>query len=307
MRHASSTETRKPSKLRRNILATAVAATVAIAGYLAVGQAEAQIGNNELAHIEMKVDSEPSSALTITYSTFLAQLRSAVSVTSSDGGQETQTDGSGVVAVRLTTANDAGQDVSIELYIAPQNLYVLGYGIVGTTNSTWRLSDAEIPSGVSLPATPSSLPFGGNYNALVQAAGRGRESMSISFNDIRSAILALGNAGQQSDSTAKALMLMIQMTSEAARFADVETNFRQAFGDFTSSSTLSEGQMNLENNWGSLSQYWDDLGAGSGSVTVPNISGVGTIENRDAVRRYIRVLLGSATGKNSFDPGRDEL
>ncbi|MFI1170048.1 ribosome-inactivating family protein [Streptomyces melanogenes] len=304
---------KRPGRLRRALLALTTAAAV-LPGLLATAQpAAAHTGEGSVNHVWLDLGNSPSSQQTIAYSTFLASLRAAVSDTWRDGAPYTQEPSTteGIVRVSLSAHDDSGHRRAVDLWVQPDNLYVVGYSPQGSRVS-YTFNDASF-NRAPIDTSITNLPFGGNYQALVRAAGRDRSSMPIYWNDIRASILQLANqtsANTNTQNTARSLMLLIQMTSEAARFNDLEGVFRAAVGDWGRGRTGLEGwQQNLENNWGVLSNfYWNLVGAGNTSTpTVPNIPGIGTIGNTSQVRRYVRVLHSFNAAWNYPNPSRDEL
>ncbi|GAA4077238.1 ribosome-inactivating family protein [Streptomyces hundungensis] len=312
MEHHGTTASR-PGLLRRAVLAIAMSLAI-VPGLLSSAQpASAHTGEGSINHVWLDLGDAPSSQQTIAYSTFLASLRAAVSDTWRDGTQYTQdpSQTEGIVRVSLSANDDSGRRRAVDLWVQPDNLYVVGYSPQGSGVS-YTFNDASFNRG-PIDTSITNLPFGGNYQALVQAAGRDRSSMPIWWQDIRASILQLANqtsANTNTQNTARSLMLLIQMTSEAARFNDLEGVFHAAVGDWSWGRTGLEGwQQNLENNWGVVSNfYWNLVGAGNTSTpTVPYIPGLGTIENTDQVRRYLRVLHTFNAGWNYPNPGHDEL
>ncbi|MFJ2607522.1 ribosome-inactivating family protein [Streptomyces sp. NPDC091279] len=304
----------RPGRMRRALLGITLSLAAVLPGALATaGPASAHTSDGSVNHVWLDLGDAPSGNQRIAYSTFIASLRAAVSDTRPEGVQYTQ-DASpteGIVRVSLSAHDDSGRRRAVDLWVQPDNLYVVGYSPQGSGTS-YTFNDASFnraPIG-----SHRNLPFGGNYQSLVGAAGRDRSSLPIHWNDIRASILQLANqtsATSNTQNTARSLMLLIQMTSEAARFNDLEGVFRGAMGDWgTGRQGLPTWQQNLENNWGILSNfYWNLQGLGNTSTpNVPYIPGIGTIENAAQVRRYVHVLHTFNTNwGHSADPGRDEL
>jgi hypothetical protein len=303
-------------KVRQVILSATLAVATLIAGYVTVGTAEAQTGAGDTTNVYWNVPNYPGEQTRIQYSTFLASLRQAVSVGSSDRGQQTQSNPPGLIRVSLTAEEGDGTRRGVDLWVTPNDLYVVGFQVRGQ-NYRWQFSDSRWPNPLPVeagidPRMVYNLPFGGNYNSLTQAAGRDRAYMPISYPQVTSAILGLGRSyanghtlGSDRQSAARCLMLLIQMVSEAARFNDVESQFRSALGGWDES-YLTTGQQNLETNWATLSNFFYRLNQGTNPAPV-NVSGIGTIRDRAQVRRYVRVLLGSTSGHLPPAPGRDEF
>ncbi|MFI5999330.1 ribosome-inactivating family protein [Streptomyces sp. NPDC051366] len=303
----------RPGGLRRALLAIVMSLAAIPAFLSAAAPATAATGDGSVNHVWLNLTDTPKSNMTRDYSIFLASLREAVSHTRPDGAQYTQgaSQHEGIVRVSLTALDDQNNRRGVDLWIQPDNLYVVGYSPHGS-NISYTFSDASFYRG-ALGVPTADLPFGGNYNSLTQAAGRDRSSIPIWFNDIRASIVQLANqtsTNANRQNTARSLMLLIQMTSEAARFNDLEGVFRAAVGDWGTGRTgLPDWQQNLENSWGTLSNfYWNLQGMGNTSwPTVPYVNGIGPIENVSQVRRYVRVLHTFNAGWNHPNPSRDEL
>jgi hypothetical protein len=289
-------------KARTKALAVMVAAAIGVGGVVTGGPAVAQVPPNTVRTVEWTL-TEPNVLTRISYSTFLAGLRNLVSVQSSDGGLQTQNDSTGLVRVRLTA-----QGRTVTLWVQASTLYVLGFETPGGTVLWFN----DNPQGTGGPGSEIRiLPFGGNYNHLVAAAGRDRDQMPISWYDVSGSITQLATinytallAGDLNvrRATARSLMLLINMVSEAARLNDVEGTFRAAMNTWDLVRIgLPFAQQHLENNWGTLSNYFYQVGHGN-LYPAPYIDGVGAVIGRDQVRRYVRVLLGSTKNRRDYDP-----
>ena len=218
----------------------------------------------------------------------------------------------------MSAVNDQGQTRLLGLYFTVDDLYLRGF----TDNSlqAWQFNDSDFNLLSQLDnqgATPdgggSTLPFGSNYNSLRQAAGRGRESLPISYTAIRDAIFGLsGFNGSGTQNAARNLMLMIQFTSEAIRFNDV-------FGvmnDVTSNAGhlypgLPLFQQYLENDWTSISNYGFALSSDPSTppLTLQGINpsqgnattGPGvpfTLTSFNDVVRFLAVMAGNVNNAN---------
>jgi hypothetical protein len=163
--------------------------------------------------------------------------------------------------VRLTLTLPGSTDLS--LWITPQDLYVRGftnhYGFTFQFNdSDYNLLDALDRLRAASPQGGTTLPFGSNYSSITNAAGRGRESTPFSYVSFWNAFLNLAYAQRPSSgemqNIARSLMLMIQMTSEAARFNDVFGLAHDSMG-FGHHAGLPTFQQYLENSWAQISEY----------------------------------------------------
>jgi len=297
----------------RIILGVVLAVAALLGGYVTVGTANAQTGAGRETFVYFDLHRDGASENNqFRYSSFVASLREAVSVpvqnqnSELNGAQETQPGNPmGLVRARLSTLSD-GRYFSVDLYIRPNDMYVIGYHVPGS-NVRWLFNDEQwvhpLPPETQQQAPTSyTLPFGANYNALTQAAGRGREDMPISFAQVQNAIVTLAQTVENNGNmpamfrqgAARSLMLLIQMTSEAARFNDIEGPFRSAMGTWNTN-YLHQGQLNLETNWGTLSEYFHRIARGEWPAAI-FIAGIGWVTGAGpsfGVRRYVRVLLGS--------------
>jgi hypothetical protein len=300
------------TNLRRTLrkAVTGLALSLALgAGLLSpAGPAAATTGDGQISHVWLDLGDEPTDGLADAYSTFLNSLRGAVGY-SAQGVQVTQhaSQNEGVVRVSLAANDDSGNRRGVDLWVNPDNLYVVGYSPQATPGVSYTFSDVHASS-----AMPShqNLPFGGNYNSLVGAANRNRSDTPVAFWSIRQAIIDLANqrsANDRPQTTARALLLLVQVTAEAARFSGVEEVFRGALSSWESETGIPEQLQHLENNWGTVSNFfWNSLGMGDNpNPAALNISGI-SIRNADDVRRRVRTVLPGVVGK-PYNPGHDEL
>ncbi|MEV7603203.1 ribosome-inactivating family protein [Kitasatospora sp. NPDC089797] len=300
-------------RIRSAVLA-GVGATAVLTGLLAsAGTAEARVPYRHMANVWVNLaDQGPSGDQRIAYSTFLASLRDAAA---GYNPQETQLEDVGLIQVQLEAPDYQGVGRRVLIWINPSNLYVWGFSAQDGT--TYQFGDSDLARRLAETTTPAppvradsvrTLNFGSNYNALSNAAGRGREVMPISWNDIRASIVQLATVGDPNagdrQNTARSLSLMIQMLSEAARFNDVEGTFRAAMNSWDVQS-LPIQQQYLENNWAALSRYYNQLVAGLNPTSL-NIPTVGNVSGTDGVRRYVRLGLAN-DGTANGDWNHDEL
>ncbi|MEV7930795.1 ribosome-inactivating family protein [Kitasatospora sp. NPDC088779] len=214
----------------------------------------------------------------------------------------------GVVRVSLTADDDGGTGRGVDLWINPDNLYVVGFSPQAAPGVSYVFND--IFASAPIPGV-RRLPFGGNYVSLARTAQRDRSTTPVSFDSVRRAVVDLANqrsADQDPRTTARALMLLLQFTSEAVRFNDVEGVFRNVLNDRGSSgSGIPSWVQQLENNWDALSNfYWNEMGVGPNPRPAPLRIGGTTVNNAHDVLRYARTLLPPVVG-TSFKPGHDEL
>jgi Ribosome inactivating protein len=175
-------------------------------------------------------------------------------------------------------------DTTLQLWFTANNLYLRGF--TDTNGNTYGFSDFNLQNYMRYTVSPASqpnanagllpaaatggayitLPFASDYNDMVQAAQRGRDTMPISYNDLWGSWTNLANAGGAVDSQAfaRSLMFMIQFTSESARFNDVYGVMADIMGNFGREyNGLPAVQQELENNWSQISQYAINLRNGT--------------------------------------------
>lgn len=140
------------------------------------------------------------------------------------------------------------------------------------------------------------LSYGSDYNDLVRHASVGRERLNFSFDSFRGAINTLARTtGPNGTDLAKSLMLLIQPTSEAARFNDV---YGIGADMMRSSSRNYDGlpmlQQRLENQWSAISEY--AIRVSNNPSTPPlHVPQVGTFHSFHDVVRYMALLAGLPT------------
>ncbi|MEU5599700.1 ribosome-inactivating family protein [Streptomyces sp. NPDC020298] len=231
------------------------------------------------------------------YTGLINSLRQAAGHIYRDGVYQTQSTGYSLIRLTLTNSRH-----TLVLWLTPGDLYLRGY----TNNSglTFQFNDADFSLNNllndigTLPyGTGRELSFGSNYNSMVQAAGRGREGMPISYLDFTSSVTNLASTNDPSGGNrrdvARSLMLMVQLTSEAARFNDV---YGVGSAIMRSGNTRYDGlpalQQRLENSWQRISAFGYSVTQNPSTAPV-NITGVGTFYSWSDVRRYMATLLGN--------------
>jgi hypothetical protein len=153
------------------------------------------IPTNQIGHVWLNFGAVPSQTQGSQYIAFLASLRQAVGNSFRNGVLATRNAGNELVRADLTSPGGH----TIWLWFTPNNLYVRG--VTAADGTTYMFNDNDyslwqdmVALGAGrpgqnplMPASPqrfNTLNFGSNYNSLRQAAGRGRESMPISMNDL---------------------------------------------------------------------------------------------------------------------------
>nr|AAC49672.1 precursor ribosome inactivating protein [Sambucus nigra] len=153
------------------------------------------------------------------------------------------------VLARLT--NPSGDTVTLAIDVV--NLYVVAFSANGRSYFFKESTDIE-KKNLFVDTKQENLKFTGNYNSLEQQAGDRRESIPLGPNSLAQAISSLSRySGGDAKSLAKALLVVIQMVSEAARFRYIElriwTSVTDAI-DFTPDPLM----LSMENKWSYMSK-----------------------------------------------------
>lgn len=297
-----------------------MALMLALAGMFTAGAgaARADVPPGGVTHVFMNIGPGPSGSQRSQYRQLIDSLRNAAGHNFRDSVMETQRDDVGLIRLTLTVLPDGNvPQATATLWITPQNLYVQGYS--DNIGHTFVFPDtpANVRSRIAMAAQRSTgqLTFASTYNRLVQAAGRGREAMPISFQELRQSTLALANqriggnpSRDNQREVARALMFMIQFTSEAARIKDVfETMASPLQTSQNDRNGLPPFQQELENDWSRISAY--GLNVTQFPTTPPvDVGGqVGTLHNFEDVARRLAMVLSTATSRAPIGPNREEL
>lgn len=300
------------SQHRRRRVSILSAVTLALAGV--VGTSTAAFADTDgVNHVYMNIDASGSESQQSSYGGLIDSLRRAVAHDWRNGVRQAQWgDHNGIIQLTLTHAEQG----TLTLWIQPQNLYVLGF--TNRDGDTWAFQDegnnlfGRLRAMNINPGTERTLNFGGNYSSLSQAAGRGREAMSISYNDFWGSFSNLVSTtdptGGAQQNVARSLMFMIQYTSEAGRFNDVYNLMsRITRSSQETQDGLSNFQQNLENNWAAISLYGARV---TNDPTTPaqDIPQVANLSSFNDVSRLLAVAISqswSRTDTGAYD--RSEL
>lgn len=313
---------------------------------------------NSYTHCYVDLSGEPGQQETINWTTFVASIRNAAGHPLTQGGYTTQSrGGDGDVAGGLIVATINYANAQLTLFISPRDLYLRGvantYGQLFWFNdnnlgsSTYNMWSAIVQNnatsyipGVTIiddGAGPGpgngvwNLGMNSNYNSMAAANnGNGRETLYLSYSNFTDAFFNLAYLSQNDTINdrahlARSLLIMIQLTSEAARFNDVLGTARSIMAGNTQVG-LPLFQQYLENDWSSMSQYgWNTIGGQSYSQTFNGINpdtgngtiyGTGepyTLNSYTGLLRFVAMLLYQSQvdnpdlGGNSGDWNHDEL
>lgn len=273
--------------------------------------ASADTGNGTVSGTWMNLGTWANRSQQDQYTALINSLRDAAGHHYRGPVLENQRADQGIIRMTLSIPETGGVTT---LWFTPQDLYLRGY--TDLQGRTHVFDDTPSPVIARISAAqggrePERLSFGSNYNSLSRAARVGRENLEISFGTVRGAVNSLaGNIDPNARPhyAASALMLLIQFTSEAARFNHVFDMMSNIMGNpghrYSGVPTL---QQRLENNWRAISRWAYSI---SQNPAEPNltIAGVGTLHTwRDAVR-YLAMMLGNFNlPQESGNPSRTEL
>ncbi|MQS16036.1 hypothetical protein F7Q99_28290 [Streptomyces kaniharaensis] len=240
------------------------------------------------------------------YDTTIRDLRNVVAVPASDGGQQTQSQRA-LYKLTLRIPDHRGVDQHVSLFFQATDLYLVGFS-PGFSRNAYMFNDwQEDTYGSFLPSgyTARNLRFGGNYQSLTNVAGADtRYTMRIGYDNIWDQILHLattpedsfvGTNAQINARTASALLQMINMFSEAARFPGIQRHYHNAFADRNAvTQGLTPFEQEAENSWGGLSNAFfrmnqDPTVSYTVHVGLTNV----VYNNRAQIRALLALLAGS--------------
>jgi hypothetical protein len=295
-------------------------ASTCVAG---MGTANADVPAGQYTHVYMNVGAQGSPSQQRQYAQLISSLRAAAGHAYRNGVMITNPAEGRLIRLTLT---DTETQQSVDLWISPDNLYVRGF-TASSHGQTYEFTEPDYNltqvldnngagafvgrgrEGAGAGVIP--LGYGSNYNDIVARARVGRESLTLSFDSFRDAIRTLSTATSPGGTAnARALMLMIQLTSEAARFHDV---YGVGADIMQSSSRTYNGlpmlQQRLENEWTAISDYAIRVSNNPRTppLTVPQ---VGTFHSFTNVSRRMALLAGrplAVPGGLSGDWRHDEL
>ncbi|MFZ4841241.1 ribosome-inactivating family protein [Mycetocola saprophilus] len=278
---------------RGGILLTVLALILGlIATSLGAGATSARADTNGVTDVYMNLGANPSGDQGRQYSQFITSLRNAAGHQFRNGVYQSQYSLGGLIRLTLTRGDDR-----VVLWITPQDLYVRAF--TNRYGQTFALNDMSDIFGTMRayninPGAETILGFGGGYDSLRNTAGRGRESMPLSYYDLTGSIVNLARStnpsGNSARDAARSLMMLIQYTSESARFNDVYG----VMSDITRSNSHYAGlpalQQALENSWGQMSTYAQNVTANP-NTPGRDIAGVGHLGSFADVARYVALLV----------------
>ncbi|MFJ4525589.1 ribosome-inactivating family protein [Streptomyces sp. NPDC088810] len=160
-----------------------------------------------------------------------------------------------LIQVRI---RDTGGNDLVSIYLWANNLYVAGfYAARGGGHYVFNDGrEAEFRQALGI-GSATSLGQSGNYSTL--PTGNSRQSLTINPQAIYGAASTLGYSRGYNDSVGRALVIMIQAFSEAARFGPIFDLVYNNIYHPGNSRQLGADYAGLENQWGALSQFARNL------------------------------------------------
>lgn len=303
--------------LPARLIALLVALVAAVATFVTgVGTAQADTGNVHIAHVyvNMSAPYENQGQISSDWGTFLQSIRNAAGHwfrNESNITQDANAIPHALIRADLNVTNAAGHQTELRLWFTPNNLYLRGFSTTSVDasapangNVTYYFNDSDFnlanemnylrnssPDRALLPqANYVRLPYAGTYTAMARPIDQGgpgvtRDNTQMSYSQLYDSVFQLAylqrgteqNGGTNFVTTARSLMRMIQITSEAARFRDVQGIVIQSMANHGMQYTMPLLQQELENDWRGLSRYaYDNENAGGHDVG-PHVPYVTTV------------------------------
>ena len=150
------------------------------------------------------------------------------------------------ILVNLTDYSENIVSVAIDVV----NVYVVAYR---AGNQSYFLRDIppEATTHLFNGSNGNSLAYSGSYVDLQRAANRRRDEINLGISELSTAVSNLWNG----NSVPVALIVIIQMVSEAARFGYIERQVVSSIRDGEHDDFYPNALMlSMENNWSALSQ-----------------------------------------------------
>ena len=301
--------TRTGYRLLGLVAALAITLTAFISG---TGAAKADIGDVNVGHVWMNLSGYASADQANQYTELISSLRNAAGHNWQGSTMMTQPNSDSLIRLDLNI-----NGATLWLWFTPNDLYLRGW--TDTQGNTYSFNDYNLrgmmqtivaQSGLGqglLPAAAFSwnqfytLPYGSNYNSLSQAAGRSRDSMPVSYNDLWNSAenLAWARTAMDQPSTqsyARSLMFMIQYTSEAARFNDVFGVMSAISGNNARRDNgIGALQQELENSWAQISQFAENVIQNAGTPAIYIGPTVGWLYTLWQVNQYLAEGIGQTS------------
>ncbi|MEU2790289.1 ribosome-inactivating family protein [Streptomyces sp. NPDC007100] len=195
-------------------------------------------------------------------------------------------------------------NVAIDLVVRASNLYVVGW-YLPATNTFWALQDTPAPHYSPNPnTTRESVGFDGNYGTLQRKAGTTRGDVGLNRAGLDQAAIDLARASDTGQlngrSASRALLTLVQDTSEAARFTKIEDLIARKWTGTTEQRPFITA---LENDWDAFSTWAINKhkGAETRPHSVYNIT-VATLADAQKYLSIVNMSRESHVGKRRHLP-----
>lgn len=282
---------RKPTSVIALFAALLIAAVTFITG---AGAAHADTGNYRIAHayVNMRGEWDNPAAMAGSWGTFLQSIRNSAGHWYAQDTSVTQNGDAlphALLRADLNVVNAQGHQTELRLWYTPNNMYLRGFTTTSVDasssangNVTYYFNDSDFnletemnylrgrtQDGALLPpANYQRLAYSGSYAAMARPPAQGgpgvtRDNTQMSYSSLYNSVFQLAylqrgseqNGGNNFQATAASLMRIIQATSEAARFRDVQGIIIQMMSNQGYQFTMPALQQELENDWRGLSVY----------------------------------------------------
>nr|P56626.2 RecName: Full=Type I ribosome-inactivating protein trichoanguina; Short=RIP; AltName: Full=Trichoanguin; AltName: Full=rRNA N-glycosidase; Flags: Precursor [Trichosanthes anguina]AAD02686.1 trichoanguin [Trichosanthes cucumerina] len=204
-----------------------------------------------------------STATKKSYSSFITQLRDALPTQGTVCGipllPSTASGSQWFRFFNLTNYNDETVTVAVNV----TNVYIVAYR-ADAVSYFFEDTPAEAFKLIFAGTKTVKLPYSGNYDKLQSVVGKQRDMIELGIPALSSAITNMVYYDYQS--TAAALLVLIQCTAEAARYKYIE---QQVSSHISSNFYPNQAVISLENKWGALSKQ----------IQIANRTGHGQFEN----------------------------
>ncbi|MFE3990972.1 ribosome-inactivating family protein [Streptomyces goshikiensis] len=151
------------------------------------------------------------------------------------------------------------------VYLWADNLYVAGFYAPGS-NTHLTFSDRVQEFQTALGITNARImPRTGSYSGL--PGGNNRENLVLTPESMYHSMQQLHDATEYNDNVGRALLVSIQVFSEAARFSPIFNLVGRNIRNYQST-PLGTQYAGLENQWGSISQFTYDVRQRASSIRV---------------------------------------
>lgn len=206
-------------------------------------------------HITWKIgDTDPNSPTS--YVQVVRAIRNAV-----DSGNQSAVPGAGYQVMHTDTAarqtyvdidvEDAYSDAYVRVRMRASDLYLMG----------WWANDGRYHYADEGQASTSNSVWAGfkeNYMDLEQKAGTTRYDVTYNETNLSNTVHSLLKASAQRDQ-ARAFLMLAQALAEGSRFRPIADFFRLASAPNVQESRLPSQYVDMENNWGTLSERFNRM------------------------------------------------